>query len=152
MTIEAGADYTDAGATAFDTLDGAITVEVDNTVNTQVPGSYLVSFTATDAAGNAAVEVTRIVIVEETITLPLVITSISTAANGDVSLTWNSREGQTYAILAKDNLNESDISLWDELDGSIESQGASTTAVISSEVVHSITDTGRIFFRVRKQR
>ena len=76
----------------------------------------------------------------------------STAANGDVSLTWNSREGQTYAILAKDNLNESDISLWDEFDGSIESQGASTKAVISSEVVHSITDTGRIFFRVRERR
>ncbi|MDB4513356.1 DUF5011 domain-containing protein, partial [Akkermansiaceae bacterium] len=151
VTIEAGSEYVDAGATAIDTVDGAIAVEVDNKVNTQIPGSYLVSFTATDAAGNAAVEVTRTVIVEETNTLPLVITSISTAANGDVSLTWNSREGQTYAILAKDNLNESDISLWDELDGSIESQGASTTAVISSEVITSITDTGRIFFRVRKQ-
>ena len=152
VTIEAGADYTDAGATASDTVDGAIPVEVDNKVNTQVPGSYLVSFTATDAAGNSAVEVTRTVIVEEADTSPLVITSISTAANGDVSLTWNSREGQTYAILAKDNLNESDISLWNELDGSIESQGASTTAVISSEVVHSITDTGKIFFRVRERR
>ncbi|MDB4556774.1 DUF5011 domain-containing protein [Akkermansiaceae bacterium] len=151
VTIEAGSEYADAGATATDTLDGTIAVEVDNKVNTQIPGSYLVSFSATDAAGNAAVEVTRTVIVEETITLPLVITSISTAANGDVSLTWNSREGQTYAILAKDNLNESDISLWDELDGSIESQGASTTAVISSGVINSITDTGRIFFRVRKQ-
>ncbi|MDC0304880.1 DUF5011 domain-containing protein [bacterium] len=151
VTIEAGADYADAGATASDTLDGAIAVVVDNKVNTQVPGSYLVSFMATDAAGNAAVEVTRTVIVEETNTLPLVIISISTTANGDVSLTWNSREGQTYAILAKDDLNGSDISLWDELDGSIESQGASTTAVISSEVITSITDTGKIFFRVRKQ-
>ncbi|MDB4390594.1 DUF5011 domain-containing protein [Akkermansiaceae bacterium] len=151
VTIEAGADYTDRGATAFDTLDGAIAVVVDNKVNAQVPGSYLVSFTATDAAGNAAAEVTRTVIVEEADTLPLVVTSISTAANGDVLLTWNSREGQTYAILAKDNLNESDISLWDELDGSIESQGALTTAVISSGVVHSITETGKIFFRVRKQ-
>ncbi|MDB4432566.1 DUF5011 domain-containing protein [Akkermansiaceae bacterium] len=152
VTIEAGSEYADAGATAFDTVDGTISVVVDNKVNAQVPGSYLVSFTATDAAGNAAVEVTRTVIVEETNTLPLVVTSISTAANGDVSLTWNSREGQTYAILAKDDLNESDISLWDEIDGSIESQGASTTAVISSEVVHSITDIGKIFFRVRKQR
>ncbi len=152
VTIEAGSEYADAGATASDTLDGAIPVVVDNKVNTQVPGSYLVSFTAMDAAGNAAVEVTRTVIVEETNILPLVITSISTTANGDVSLTWNSREVQTYAILAKDNLNESDISLWDELDGNIESQGASTTAVISSEVVHSITETGRIFLRVRERR
>jgi hypothetical protein len=152
VTIEAGSDYIDAGATATDTVDGAVPVVVDNMVNTQVLGSYLVSFTATDAAGNAAVEVTRTVVVEEAETLPLVITSIFTTANGDVSLTWNSREVQTYAILAKDDLNESDISLWDEIDGSIESQGASTTAVISSEVVHSITDIGKIFFRVRKQR
>ena len=152
VTIEAGTEYTDAGATASDTLDGAIAVVVATNVNTQVPGSYVVTYTATDAAGNAAVEVTRTVIVEETNNLPLVITSISTAANGDVSLTWNSQVGQTYAILAKDNLNESDISLWNELDGNIDSQGASTTAVISSEVIHSITDTGRIFFRVRKQR
>ena len=152
MTIEAGSEYADPGATAFDTLDGAITVEVDNKVNTQIPGSYPVIFTATDAAGNAAVEVTRTVIVEETNSLPLVITSISTAANGDVSLTWNSRDGETYAILAKDDLNESDTSLWDELDGSIESQGASTKAVISSVAITSITDTGKIFFKVRRQR
>ncbi|MDC0324443.1 DUF5011 domain-containing protein [Akkermansiaceae bacterium] len=151
VTIEAGADYIDAGATATDTVDGAISVVVDNKVNAQIPGSYLVSFTATDAAGNSAVEVTRTVIVEEADTSPLVITSISTAANGDVSLTWNSRDGQTYAILAKDDLNESDTSLWDELDGSIESQGASTTAVISSVAITSITDTGKIFFRVRRQ-
>ena len=152
VTIEAGSEYADAGATASDTLDGAITVEVDNKVNTQIPGSYPVIFTATDAAGNAAVEVTRTVIVEETNSLPLVITSISTAANGDVSLTWNSRDGETYAILAKDDLNESDTSLWDELDGSIESQGASTKAVISSVAITSITDTGKIFFKVRRQR
>ncbi|MDB4447312.1 DUF5011 domain-containing protein [Akkermansiaceae bacterium] len=149
VTIEAGSDYTDAGATASDTVDGAIGVEVDNKVNTQVPGSYLVRFTAADAAGNAALEVTRTVIVEDT--LPLVVTSISTAANGDVSLTWNSREGQSYAILAKDDLNESDNSLWDEVDVSIESQGASTTAIISSGFINSITNTGKIFFRVRKQ-
>jgi hypothetical protein len=152
VTIEAGAEYADAGAMATDTVDGTIAVVVDNTVNTQVPGSYLVTFTATDAAGNAALEVTRTVIVEETDTSPLVITSIFTAPNGDVSLTWNSRDGQTYAILAKDDLNESDISLWDELDGNIESQGASTTAVISSVAINSITDTGKIFFRVRERR
>ena len=79
------------------------------------------------------------------------ITSISTAANGDVSLTWNSRTGQSYAVLAKDNLDETDISLWDEIDDSIESQGDSTTVVVPSEAVNFIAKTGKIFFRVRKQ-
>jgi hypothetical protein len=82
---------------------------------------------------------------------PFVITSISTAANGDVSLTWNSRPGQSYAVLAKDNLDETDISLWDELDDSIQSQGDSTTIVVSSEVVNVTAKTGKVFFRVRKQ-
>ncbi|MDA8979381.1 hypothetical protein N9H04_01650, partial [bacterium] len=82
---------------------------------------------------------------------PFVITAISTAANGDVSLTWNSRAGQSYAVLAKDNLDETDISLWDELDDSIESQGDSTSIVISSDAVNFIAKTGKIFFRVRKQ-
>jgi hypothetical protein len=80
-----------------------------------------------------------------------VITAISTAANGDVSLTWNSRPGQSYAVLAKDNLDETDISLWDELDDSIQSQGDSTTVVVSSEAVNFLTKSGKIFFRVRKQ-
>ncbi|MDB4735910.1 DUF5011 domain-containing protein, partial [Akkermansiaceae bacterium] len=78
VTIEAGSDYADAGATASDSLDGAIVVVVDNTVHTQIPGSYLVSFTATDAAGNAAAEVTRTVIVEDT--LPPVITLTGSAS------------------------------------------------------------------------
>lgn len=85
-------------------------------------------------------------------TSPPVITSIFPAANGDVSLTWNSREGQTYAIFAKGDLNEVDISLWDELSGSIESQGASTAAVISSGAINSIIDGGKIFFRVTKKK
>jgi outer membrane usher protein FimD/PapC len=59
VTIEAGTEYTDAGATASDTLDGTIAVVTATNVNTQVPGSYIVTYTATDAAGNAAVEVTR---------------------------------------------------------------------------------------------
>ena len=33
-----------------------------------------------------------------------------------VTITWNSKEGRTYSILASDDLSEGNLDLWDELD------------------------------------
>jgi len=50
-----GATYSDANATAFDAGDNAsVTVLANNPVNTAVPGSYLVTYTATDSRSNTA--------------------------------------------------------------------------------------------------
>lgn len=50
-----GATYVDAGATAFDAGDNAnVTVTTNNPVNTAVPGSYQVTYTATDSKTNTA--------------------------------------------------------------------------------------------------
>ncbi|MEK7479323.1 MAG: immunoglobulin-like domain-containing protein, partial [Patescibacteria group bacterium] len=53
--------YTDAGATATDETDGPLAVTTTSTVNTAVAGEYEVRYSASDAAGNAAPEVTRVV-------------------------------------------------------------------------------------------
>ena len=67
MTITVGDSYTDAGATATDDVDGALTpVETANTVNTAVAGTYTVTWSATDAAGNTG-SASRTVIVEEAV-------------------------------------------------------------------------------------
>ena len=66
VTIEVGTTYTDDGATALDNYDGVLTssiVEV-STVDTTVVGTYTVTYNVTDANGNAAIEVTRTVNVE----------------------------------------------------------------------------------------
>ena len=47
-TVELGATYTDAGATA----DGGETVTSSGTVDTSTVGTYTITYTATDAAGN----------------------------------------------------------------------------------------------------
>jgi beta-glucanase (GH16 family) len=50
-----GATYSDAGATAFDAGDNTnVSVISNNPVNTAVPGSYLVTYTATDSSSNTA--------------------------------------------------------------------------------------------------
>jgi len=63
ITIEVGAVYVDAGATAWDNLDGDITADIvaTNPVNTAVVGTYIVRYNVVDANGNYAVEVARTV-------------------------------------------------------------------------------------------
>ena len=67
-TVEAKGTYTDAGATASDTLDGNLTGSVTSvsTVNTDVVGSYSVTYSVSDANGKAADSVTRTVSVVDT--------------------------------------------------------------------------------------
>ncbi len=64
-----GAAFTDPGATAEDTIDGDLTAQVvvgGDAVDPQVEGSYTITYHVSDAAGNAAVEVTRTVVVDGT--------------------------------------------------------------------------------------
>ena len=67
-TVELGAAYTDAGATASDNIDGDITNSIItvNNVNTNIVASYTVTYNVSDASGNAATEVTRTVNVVDT--------------------------------------------------------------------------------------
>ncbi|MDA7560020.1 leucine-rich repeat protein, partial [bacterium] len=58
---EAGTTYTDAGANVTDSFDGTLTVTTSGTVDVNTAGTYTLTYTATDAAGNAATAVTRTV-------------------------------------------------------------------------------------------
>ncbi|MDY8134882.1 immunoglobulin-like domain-containing protein [Aquimarina sp. 2201CG5-10] len=68
QVIERGNSYTELGAT---TDDGSAVIINDSAVNTNVVGSYTVTYNATDASGNNAVEVTRTVNVVDT-TAPII--------------------------------------------------------------------------------
>ena len=54
LEIEQDSTYTDAGATAVDTVDGSITVVTTGSVDTATAGTYTLTYTATDNAGNEA--------------------------------------------------------------------------------------------------
>ena len=67
VTITKGDEYTDAGATASDNLDGNITSQIvtTGTVDVDNAGTYYIRYNVEDSGGNKAVEVVRTVIVEE---------------------------------------------------------------------------------------
>ena len=74
VSLELGSIYTDAGATASDNIDGDIsaTIVTVSDVNTGAVGTYTVTYNVSDAAGNAAVEVTRTVTVTPDVTVPVI--------------------------------------------------------------------------------
>ncbi len=57
--------YVDKGAQAIDNIDGDITslISVSGSVYTSSPGTYSVTYSVYDKAGNAAIPVTRTIIV-----------------------------------------------------------------------------------------
>ena len=62
ITIEEGTPFTEPGVSAMDTVDGSVAVTTTGSVGSAV-GTYELTYTATDAAGNVATA-TRTVIVE----------------------------------------------------------------------------------------
>ncbi len=91
-----GTPYVDAGATCIDNTDGDISqshIQVDNPVNTDIAGTYTITFTCDDSAGNPAVPVTRTVNV---IDIPPTVTSITRSNPADASTNDHTLE---FAVL-----------------------------------------------------
>ncbi|MBT8246026.1 MAG: DUF5011 domain-containing protein [Winogradskyella sp.] len=67
VNLTVGDSYADAGATATDNIDGNLTssVVVTGSVNTNVAGTYTLTYNVNDVAGNAAIAVERTVNVNE---------------------------------------------------------------------------------------
>ncbi len=64
LEVDQGATFTDPGARASDDVDGALSASIavgGDPVDTDTPGDYTITYDVSDAAGNAAETVTRIV-------------------------------------------------------------------------------------------
>jgi hypothetical protein len=77
---------------------------------------------------------------------PFEITSITRDAAGEVTLVWNSSPGRDYALDYATSLD----SEWLELDDTLPSQGASSEVVVNAATANSLSESGRLFFRIRK--
>ncbi|KAA1246126.1 DUF5011 domain-containing protein [Aquimarina sp. RZ0] len=66
ISVDAGDPFVDSGATANDNLDGNITSSIQKGGtfrNTLVPGNYTITYNVRDAAGNAAIQKVKTVVV-----------------------------------------------------------------------------------------
>ena len=90
ISLELGTSYTDAGATAEDSLDGTLTSSITtvNPVEVNTEGTYTVTYNVSDGAGNAATQVTRTVTITPDATAPV----ISLSGNASVNVLL----GNTY--------------------------------------------------------
>ena len=115
LNLNVGDTYVEQGATASDNIDGNLTSSIVNTgvVNTNTAGTYFVNYNVSDAAGNAATQVTRTVNVIADTVAP-VITLIG-------SSTLNLNVGDTYS--------EQGATASDNIDGNLTSSIVTTGAV-----------------------
>jgi len=102
MSLELGSTYTDPGATATDNIDGDITSSIVavNLVDVNTVGTYTVTYNVSDAAGNAASQVSRTVNITPDVTIPV----ITLLGEAEVSLEL----GSTYTdagATATDNID-----------------------------------------------
>jgi uncharacterized repeat protein (TIGR01451 family) len=66
VTVECHTSFTDAGATASDACAGSVAVTSSGNVNVNVPGSYVVTYSATDASGNTQTATRTVNVVDTT--------------------------------------------------------------------------------------
>ena len=130
VTIEVGATYTDAGATAQDNYDGDITSSIVtvSTVNTSIVGVYSVSYNVTDTNGNPAAEVTRTVNVVDT-TIPVI------TITGDATVTIE--VGTTYTDAGATALDNYDGDITDDI---VTVSTVDTEAVGTYTVTYDVSD------------
>ncbi|NOY47095.1 MAG: DUF5011 domain-containing protein, partial [Chlorobi bacterium] len=102
ITLSLGSTYTEQGATATDNIDGDITASIiiTGSVNTSIAGTYLVNYNVSDAAGNAATQVTRTVTVNPDTTAPIITLVGASTINLNVGDTYT-EQGAT----ATDNID-----------------------------------------------
>ncbi len=107
LTIKQGTTYTDAGATAKDDVDGTVKVTISGNVNSSKIGTYIITYTAVDKAGNKATK-KRTVEVVAVSTPPVVVDKIAPVITlkGDENISIV--QGTTYTdtgATAKDNID-----------------------------------------------
>lgn len=100
ITLDRGAAYVDAGATATDSCDTAVTVVPTGTVDTDIPGEYTIIYTAEDDSGNSADQKIR--------TVTVVDSTPDSGTDNDTDEESNDEESSMVEIKGDDIDNDGD--------------------------------------------
>ncbi len=116
MTVECSTNFIDPGASATDNCSGSVAVTASGSVNTSVPGSYTITYTAADDSGNTAIRTRTVNIVD--------MTAPTLTLKAPVVLSSNSHKYSTFTI--------------SQMVASV-TDGCNTTFVIGSVVIEKVT-------------
>ena len=105
VSITIGDMYSDEGATCDDNVDASRVLTPSGTVDTSTVGSYVLTYSCTDAAGNAATQVTRTVNVKTPV--PTFISSELATETGVLRITFSETIDATNVVAAKIHIRES---------------------------------------------
>jgi len=124
VQLNVGDTYAEPGVSAVDEIDGDISANVivaGDTVDTSAAGTYTLTYNVSDAAGNAAEEVSREVVVSAVIVADLTAPVITLTVGTELNV------GDTYA--------EPGVSAIDNIDGDV-----SANVVIAGDTVDTSTE------------
>ena len=130
VSVEQFSAFSDPGATASDDRDGSVSVNVSGSVDTNTVGSYTVTYSASDAAGNSA-STTRTVTVTAYVDNIAPVISLNGASSVSLEL------GEAYS--------EAGATASDNLDGDLTANIATSGAVNSNvagtyTITYSVSD------------
>lgn len=120
LELTAGGTYTELGATATDNVDSTVTVTTSGSVDTSTAGSYTITYTATDRAGNTASKTRSILVKAVDRTKPV----ITLTGNASVELTV----GDTYT--------DAGATASDDVDGTL---AVTTTGAVNTTTAGTYT-------------
>ena len=139
LTNYATVPFTDPGATASDGCAGTVGVTTNGTVNTAIPGVYLLEYVSSDPGGNAATNTRTVYVVA---LVEPVITYWTMLTNGAFEVTFTGPDGQPHTLLTSTSVVQL-LNSW-----SVLTTGAfGTNAVIYTDT--SATNDRIRFYRVR---
>lgn len=137
VRLTVGDTYVEAGATAVDDVDGDISANITHNQisqsNTNTAGTYLITYQVQDAAGNAATEVTRTLIVSAAVSADT--TAPVLTLLGDETVTLNVGDSYSDAGATASDDTDGDLSASITLDGTVYTGFAGTYVL-----TYSVTD------------
>lgn len=106
LTVECHTSFTDPGATASDSCDSSVPVNVSGSVNVNAVGVYTLTYNASDDSNNAADPVTRTVTVVDT-TAPVITTNGLTPSLWPANHKYKTFNVTDFVTAATDSCNTS---------------------------------------------
>jgi hypothetical protein len=129
ITLEIGASYTDAGATATDNISGDLTASItsnSNVVKTSILGTYIINYNVTDEAGNMALQVTRkVTVIKHSQTIAM---NAINAVYGDADLNPATATSSLAISYTSDNTDVAEI-----VNGKIHIKAAGSAIITASQ-------------------